>query len=272
MVTKTFKELEKSGWQDKASAYDDNFALITQHAIDPLLDNFDNLVGKRLLDLACGTGHLAGESARRGAEAEGIDFANKMVEIATVNYPYIVFHEGDAENLFYEDESFDAVACNFGMLHFENAELAISEVYRVLHNGGQFAFTVWCSPDQGSDFMQLILGAVQKYGSLDVDLPPAPPMFRFSDSVECKNAVKSAGFSSPKTTRLELEWVASSPDQIIELIYKSIVRTPMILEAQTPEARERIHAAIIKGAEAFQTQGKVIMAFPAMMTTAKKLL
>ena len=223
------------------------------------------------MDLACGTGHLTGESARRGAEAEGIDFANTMVEISTINYPDIVFSEGDAENLFYENESFDAVACNFGMLHFENAELAISEVYRVLRYGGQFAFTVWCSPDQGSDFMQLILGAVQKHGSLDVDLPPAPPMFRFSDPEECKNALKLAGFSNPNTTRLELQWVANSPYKIIELIYKSIVRTPMILNAQTPEARERIHAAIIEGAEEFQTGSKVIMAFPAMMTTAIKL-
>ncbi len=141
----------------------------------------------------------------------------------------------------------------------------------MLRDGGQFAFTAWCSPDQGCDFMQLVWGAVQAHGKLDVDLPPAPPMFRFSDSEECKNAAQSAGFSNPNTTRLELEWAANSPDEIIELIYKSIVRTPMILEAQTPEAREHIHAAIIAGAEEFRTGSKIKMAFPAMMTTAIKL-
>lgn len=270
MVKKTFKELEQSGWRDKAAAYDDIFALITRQAINPLLDSFGDLAGKRLLDVACGTGHLAAESVSRGAIAEGTDFADTMLAKASANYPDIAFYEGDAENLFYENSSFDAVACNFGLLHFENADIAISEAHRVLRGGGQFAFTAWCSPDQGCDFMRLVWGAVQTHGNLDVDLPPAPPMFRFADSDECESAVQAAGFSNPEVSRLELTWTANHPDEIIELIYKSIVRTPMILEAQTPEARERIHAAIIAGAEEFRSGSKIKMAFLAMMTIATK--
>ena len=271
MANKTFKELEQAGWRDKAAAYDDIFALITQHAINPLLDSFGDLTGKRLLDVACGTGHLAAEGSRRGAIAEGIDFADTMLAKASTNYPDISFHEGDAENLFYEDSSFDAIACNFGLLHFENADTAISEAYRALRRGGQFAFTAWCSPDQGCDFMRLVWGAVQAHGNLDVDLPPAPPMFRFADSGECESAARAAGFSNPEVARLELTWTANHPDEIIELIYKSVVRAPMVLEAQTSEARERIHAAIIAGAEEFRSGSEIKMAFPAMMTIATKV-
>ena len=79
MVEKTFKELEHAGWREKASAYDDIFAEITRQAIDPLLDGLCDLAGKRLLDVACGTGHLAAAGARRGAEVEGIDFADTML-------------------------------------------------------------------------------------------------------------------------------------------------------------------------------------------------
>ncbi len=270
MINKTFKELEQAGWRDKAAAYDDIFALITRQAINPLLDSFGDLTGKRLLDVACGTGHLAAEGARRGANAEGTDFADTMLAKASANYPEITFHEGDAENLFYENASFDVIVCNFGLLHFEDADAAISEAYRVLRDGGQYAFTAWCSPDQGCDFMRLVWGAVQAHGNLDVDLPPAPPMFRFADAEECENAVRSAGFSSPEISRLELVWTASRADEIIELIYKSVVRAPMVLEAQTPEARERIHAAIIAGAEEFRSENKIELAFPAMMTIATK--
>lgn len=270
MVKKTFKELEQSGWRDKAAAYDDIFALITRQAISPLLDGLGDLTGKHLLDVACGTGHLAAKAAQRGAYAEGTDFADTMLAKASANYPDITFYEGDAENLFYENASFDAIACNFGLLHFENADAAISETHRVLRSGGQFAFTAWCSPDQGCDFMRLVWGAVQTHGNLDVDLPPAPPMFRFADSDECESAVLAAGFSNPEVTRLELVWTTNHPDEIIELIYKSIVRAPMVLEAQTPEARERIHEAIITGAEEFRLGSKIEMAFPAMMTIATK--
>ena len=270
MVNKTFKELEQSGWRDKAAAYDDIFALITRQAISPLLDGFGDLTGKRLLDVACGTGHLAAKATERGAYAEGTDFADTMLAKASGNYPHIAFYEGDAENLFYENASFDAIACNFGLLHFENADAAISEMYRVLRSGGQFAFTAWCSPDQGCDFMRLVWGAVQAHGNLDVDLPPAPPMFRFADPEECESAVQAAGFTNPEVSRLELVWTANHPDEIIELIYKSVVRAPMVLEAQTPEARERIHEAIITGAEEFRSGSKIEMAFPAMMTIATK--
>lgn len=91
MTEKTFKELEHAGWREKASAYDDIFAHITRQAIGSLLDSLGDLTGKRLLEVACGTGHLAGEASKRGAEAEGIDFADTMLERASVNYPDVSF-------------------------------------------------------------------------------------------------------------------------------------------------------------------------------------
>ncbi len=270
MTEKSFKELEHAGWRDKASAYDDIFAHITRQAIGPILDSFGDLNGKRLLEVACGTGHLAGEASKRGAEAEGIDFADTMLEKAAVNYPNVFFSDGDAENLPYPDASFDAVACSFGLLHFEDADAAISEAYRVLRNGGKYAFTSWCSPDQGCDFMKLVFGSIQAHGTLDVGLPSAPPMFRFADSDECVKAVEIVGFSAPRVSRLDLKWTAAHPEDLIRLIYKSVVRAPMVLEAQTPEARDRIHDAILTGAEAYRTENAIEMAFPAMMTVATK--
>ncbi len=270
MTERTFKELEHAGWREKASAYDDLFAHITRQAIGPLLDSLGNLAGKRLLEVACGTGHLAGEASKRGAAAEGIDFADTMLERASVNYPDVSFTQGDAEDLSYPEASFDAVVCSFGLLHFQNADGAISEAHRVLRKGGKYAFTSWCSPDQGCDFMKLVFGSIQAHGRLDVDLPPAPPMFRFADPDECVSAVESVGFSKPEVSRLELKWTANRPEEIIELIYKSVVRAPMVLEAQTPEAQDRIHDAIMTGAEAYRTENGIELAFPAAMTVAMK--
>lgn len=75
MAQETFEALERAGWSAKAGAYDDLFATITDQAIAPMLDSFGVLVNKRLLDVACGTGHIAGTAASRGAVSEGIDFA-----------------------------------------------------------------------------------------------------------------------------------------------------------------------------------------------------
>lgn len=270
MIQPTFRDLERAGWAAKAHVYDDYFAKITKQAIGAILDELGDLEGNRLLDVACGTGHLTGAAAARGAEAEGIDVAGTMVAQAAGNYPDCPFTEGDAEHLPYEDGRFDAVACGFGLLHLEDADTAIREAYRVLRPGGRYAFTVWRSPEQGSEMHQIILDAVKKHGTLDVDLPPAPPMFRFADPEECARVLTSSGFTGMKTKILPLEWRGPSPEAFLEMIYKSAVRMLMVLDAQSESARKRIQTAIVQGAETRRKDGQIVIAFPAMLVTAAR--
>jgi SAM-dependent methyltransferase len=270
VTTKTFKELEHGGWMEKAVAYDSFFALVTNQAIDAILDSFGTLRGKRLLDLGCGTGHLAAAAAKRGAEAEGIDFASAMIEAAAANYPEVKFAEGDAEDLPFEDQCFDCVACSFGLLHMQHPEKVMEEAYRVLRRDGRYTFTVWCSPEQGSDFFGLVQAAIQAHGTLDVGLPPAPPFFRFASVEECQKTLTRVGFISISTAKIPLTWYGRTPQDLLDLIYKSVVRTPMILERQTTEARERIHQAILTGAERYRAGDKLAIPIPALMISATK--
>lgn len=270
MSPNTFQALEHASWLAKAHAYEALFGTITDQAIDPILDSFGALAQKHLLDVACGTGHLAGTAASRGAKSQGVDFAATMVKKARVNYPGTTFTEGDAEQLPYADKRFDAVACAFGLLHLERPERAVMEARRVLKDGGRYTFTVWCGPEQGGDFFELVMGAIQKHGTLDVPLPPAPPIFRFADPRESERVLTAAGFMVPKVKIISLKWRAASPEDILELIYKSIVRTPMLLEAQTAQARESIHQAIIEGSEKFRNEDVIEFRFPALMATAQK--
>lgn len=270
MAENSFRSLEHAGWLAKADAYDGLFGTITDQAIDPILDSFGTLTQKRLLDVACGTGHLAGKAAIRGAESEGVDFAATMVEKAKVNYPAVSFREGDAEHLPYDDARFDSVACCFGLLHLERPEQGMSEAWRVLKSGGRYTLTVWCSPDQGGEFFGLVMGAIQEHGTLDVPLPPAPPIFRFADPQESRAALTAAGFSAPEIKIISLKWRAEEPEDILDLIYKSVVRTPMLIEAQASDARESIHRSIIEGSERFRKGNAIEFRFPALMATAEK--
>lgn len=268
MSEHTFRELEHQGWLTKAAAYRDSFGKITEQAIAPILDTFGDLSGKRLLDVACGTGELTVAASQRGASAEGIDFAATMVGKAREKYPDSRFMEGDAEHLAYDDSIFDAVVCAFGLLHLQDADRAIAEARRVLKAGGRYTFTVWGHADQGGDFFKLVMGAITQHGTLDVPLPPAPPIFRFSDFAECKRALTAAGFTAPSVCILQLQWRTKSPQDILDLIYKSVVRTPMILQAQTADARERIHRAIVEGAESYRKDDVIELRFPAVLATA----
>ena len=268
MTAKTFRDLEHQGWVARAAAYGDIFAKITGQAIDPMLDSVGDLAGRRLLDVACGPGDLTAAAARRGATCEGIDFAATMVAAASTRHPGITFREGDALELPHPDGAFDAVVCSFGLLHVENPDRAIAEARRVLKPGGRYAFTVWGSPEQGHDFFKLTLGAIQQHGTPNVPLPPAPPLLRFADLDECRRTLTAAGFTAPAARIIQLTWQAGTAEAILELIYKSIVRLPMILELQTDDARERIHRAIVEGAEAYRKGGAIELKFAAVLATA----
>lgn len=270
MTSHSFRDLEHAGWLEKASAYDDFFATITDQSIDDVLGALGHLDKRSFLDIACGTGHLAAAAAARGAIAEGIDFAATMVARAAGNFPDCVFTEGDAEALPYGDNQFDAAACAFGLLHLENPDAAIGEAARVLTPGGRFAFTVWCGPDQGGEMFALVMGAIERHGSFDVGLPPAPPMFRFANAVESVKVMREAGFSDIETRTLALAWRPCSPDAVLEMLYKSVVRMPMILQAQTDVAKAKIHGTIVEGVDKLRRGNDIVIAFPAMLVSGAR--
>jgi SAM-dependent methyltransferase len=268
MAGQSFRDAELHGWNRKAGFWDDTLGAVSAQAISPLLDAVGAAPGMRLLDVACGTGALAAEAARRGTEAIGMDFAPTMVAEAVRRHPGVEFRAGDAEAIPLPDASIDAVTCSFGMLHLERPERMLAEVARVLRPGGRFAMTTW-APD--GDLFALVGQAVQAHGNMAVPLPPAPPMFRFADEGECRSALLTAGFAAPIFQRLLLVWIGDTPQAVLDLLHRGTVRTPMLIEAQVPEARDAIERAILRGAERHkQGGGSIVIRWPALLTAARR--
>jgi demethylmenaquinone methyltransferase / 2-methoxy-6-polyprenyl-1,4-benzoquinol methylase len=93
--------------------------------------------GSRALDVATGTGDLAVELASRGAEVVGMDFSEKMLELARAKAPGVTFEPGDAQALAYPDASFDAATVGFGARNFGDLRQGLSEMARVVKPGGR---------------------------------------------------------------------------------------------------------------------------------------
>lgn len=103
--------------------------------------------GRIVLDLACGEGYNARILARKGAKVAGVDFSEKLIELAKREEEKeklgICYHVLDATDLKeFSSNHFHLVTCFMSLQDIENYRRAISEVARVLKNWGRFVFSV----------------------------------------------------------------------------------------------------------------------------------
>jgi ubiquinone/menaquinone biosynthesis C-methylase UbiE len=267
--TKEFREFELSGWERIPASYHHAFGELTTQTIEKLLDAVGARAGIHLLDIASGPGYVADSATKRGANVIGVDFSAAMLVEARRLHPSIEFREGDAEALPFGDDCFDAAVMNFGILHLGQPEQALTEARRVLRPGGRFGFTVWAKPEETVGF-GIVLHAVEQYGELNVNLPPGPSFFRFSEASECISALLAAGFESPDVTKVPQTWRLPAGNRLFEIMSDSTVRTAGLLRAQKPEALARIRDAVRQGTEMYRNGDIVELPMPAVLAKATK--
>ncbi|WP_303647414.1 bifunctional demethylmenaquinone methyltransferase/2-methoxy-6-polyprenyl-1,4-benzoquinol methylase UbiE [Chryseobacterium gilvum] len=94
---------------------------------------------KEVLDVATGTGDLA-IAVEKGTQAKvvGLDLSQQMLNVGVIKIKKlnldgkISMQKGDAENLPFEDNRFDAVSVAFGVRNFENLSKGLAELRRVV--------------------------------------------------------------------------------------------------------------------------------------------
>ena len=125
--------------------------------------------GMRVLDVATGTGNAAIPAAERGASVVASDLTPELFEAgraraqaAGVELEWV---EADAENLPFEDESFDVVMSSIGAMFAPRHEAVADELVRVCKPGGTIGMLNWTPEGQ--------IGALFKY--MGPFAPPPPP-------------------------------------------------------------------------------------------------
>jgi SAM-dependent methyltransferase len=272
-----FRAFEWNGWQESADPYDAYFGPLTSQAIDPLLgavktDASPDGQPGALLDVATGPGYLALRAKDAGFHPVlGVDFSEAMVRKARAFCAGhgIEIREGDAEHLDSANESFDAVAMNFGLLHLGRPAQAVAEAHRVLRRGGKYGFTVWAEPEKSRGF-ELVLRAIEAHGDATDAVPEGPPFFRYASAAHATAVLTGGGFADPSVRELPLAWILPSGEALFDAFLRGTARTGGLLRRQTPAALSAIRAAIVKGAEAYASGSAIHVPMRAVLASGTK--
>ena len=111
---------------------------------------------QHVLDVAIGTADLTIEMLRRGMaqQVTGLDLSKEMMAYGKLKVEGLKFKEqvdfvyGDAQEMPFEDASFDAVTCAFGCRNFQDLDEGLQEMYRVLKPGGQVTILEFSYPSR----------------------------------------------------------------------------------------------------------------------------
>ena len=138
------KATQKATWEDGDYA---RFARYMERGAVEVLDSWNIGKNKTLLDVACGSGQTAIPAAKAGIKVKGIDIAENLIQHARKRAKdarlAIQFDVGDAEDLPYGNNSFDAVITMFGAMFAPRPDQVVAEFTRVLRSGGQLYMANW---------------------------------------------------------------------------------------------------------------------------------
>jgi Methyltransferase domain len=161
----------------------------------------------RVLELACGTGIVTRRlrtTMPASATLVATDLNAAMVEYAreAVSLEGIVWQTADAQALPFDDESFDVVVFQFGIMFLPDPARGFGEAHRVLAPGGTFLANAWCALDENPAHRAMQDGLREMF-------PDNPPRFLetpygYNDPTRMREDAAAGGFGDVKLDTVRL--------------------------------------------------------------------
>ena len=172
-----------------------------------------------VLETAAGTGVLTRAIASRvaaNARIVATDLNQSMLDHAKTRFSQkdrVEWRQADALALPFPDQSFDTVACQFGVMFFPDKLQGFRESLRVLRPGGHFFFNVWDRISE-NEFADVV---TEELATL---FPQDPPRFMartphgYHDVEQIRQELKAAGFGNVSSEAVDRKSKASSPRDV----------------------------------------------------------
>ena len=237
---------EARHWIDEQDRYDRQLApfateLLRTAAIGP---------ADRVLDIGCGCGGTTMIAARDAADARGFDISAPMLDhartrAAAVGVANVQFERGDVQTHPFEPGSFDVAISRFGVMFFDDASAAFTNIARALRPGGRLAFVCW--QDLGRNDWLLVPGmaAAQHVPLPELGPPGGPGMFSLAEPDLVRVLLQSAGFVDIDITAFEVLMLVAgggSVDETLEFLLATGIGHAMLAQADDGPAALAVDA------------------------------
>jgi ubiquinone/menaquinone biosynthesis C-methylase UbiE len=224
--------------------------------------------GQRVLDVACGTGVLACEAAKRvgrNGAVVGLDRNDGMLAVARRKAPGVEWKSGLAEALPFPNEAFDAVVSQFGLMFFDDRSKAIGEMWRVLRPNGRLAVAVWDRLENSPGYAGMVALLHRLFGERIANELRAP--FALGDVTSLRALFENAGVAQVEIRTIIGEARFPSIDDWVRTDVKGWTLAELIDDAQ--------YAVLLREARTtFQpyvhADGQVRFDSPAHIVTARR--
>jgi len=226
-----------------------------------------------LLETAAGTGVLTRALAAAlppGARIVATDLNPPMIEWARARQKddaRIEWRPADALNLPFDDDSFDAVLCQFGVMFFPDRVAGYRQARRVLRPGGAFLFNVWSNIARNG-FAATVTNAMSR------EFPEDPPVFLartphgHGDPAVIEAELRAAGFGQVSISPYEgVSAAASHRDPAIAYCQGTPLRNE--LEARAPGRLDELTEIAVEAIRAEWGAGPVSAPISGVVATAR---
>ena len=251
-----------------------DYAAIAEHIdeVPPrdLLARADFRPGQDVLDVATGTGNIALKAAAAGAQVVGVDLtpelfgtARSRAARAGVSVDWV---EGDAEELPFEDGSFDRVLSAFGVQFAPRHQVVADELVRVCRPGGLIGLVNWTPEGQIGELFR-IMG---RYMPAPPDYASPPPLW--GDEAHVRGLFAGSGVEL-EFARGNNPWRFDSPEHWVvffETLYGPTLkaRERLTSEGAWDDCRAEILDMVTRRNEA--TDGSLLVRAEYLIAVARK--
>lgn len=228
-----------------------------------IIEGLDLADDQHHLDIAAGTGEPGLTIAERVPKGRVVltDLVPEMLDVATrrataQGITNVETKVCSADDLPFEDASFDSVSVRFGYMFFPELAQATAEFVRVLRPGGRLCSSVWVKPEE-NPWTSIVMQAIATEVTVPPPHPDGPNMFRCGSPGYVSALYEGTGLREVAEWDVGVELVTDSPEQYWDMISEHVSLAVAALTQVDASARERIRATAIANVRSYEHDGAV---------------